>query len=128
MQNCLRHLWTIALCLLFASPAFSQVSGQAPEYSDSDKKKIAELEQKPETKARIQRLWDDKRRADLQFIYRLNIDERTHTNNDKKQDFATNGRIPGHSTTIPCCSVTSMQWDSGLYQRIRRTCTPSNSS
>jgi hypothetical protein len=88
MQNCLRHLWTLALCLLLASPAFSQ--GQAPEYSDSDKKKIAELEQKPETKAKIQRRWDDKRREDLQFIYRLNINDRTNTKNDKEQAFATN--------------------------------------
>jgi hypothetical protein len=92
MQNCLRHLWTLTLCLLFVSSAFSQKSqspGQGPGYSDSDKKKIAELEQKPEVKARIQHQWDGKRREDLQFIYRLNIDDRTHTKNDKDQDFAT---------------------------------------
>lgn len=86
MQNCRSHLVPLALCLVFACSAF----GQTPEYSDSDKKKIAELEQKPETKAKIQRRWDDRRREDLQFIYRLNIDDRTHTKNDKEQEFASN--------------------------------------
>jgi hypothetical protein len=45
----------------------------APQYSDADKKKIAEIEQRPEIKEAIQEAWDAKRRADLEYIYNLNL-------------------------------------------------------
>lgn len=44
----------------------------APQYSDADKKKIADIEQRPEIKDAIQQAWDAKRRADLEYIYNLN--------------------------------------------------------
>ena len=45
---------------------------QAPTYSDADKKKMAEIEQRPEIKEAIQEKWDAKRRADIEFIYNVN--------------------------------------------------------
>jgi hypothetical protein len=47
-------------------------SAQAPELSDSDKKKLAEIEQRPEVKDRIAQAWEAKRRADLEFAFNVN--------------------------------------------------------
>jgi len=48
------------------------VSDQPPELSDSDKKKMAEIGQRPEVKDRIQTAWDEQRRNDLDFAYNVN--------------------------------------------------------
>ena len=56
--------------------AFAQkptpVAEKAPDYSDADKKKMAEIEQRPEIKDAIQAAWDDKRRLDIDYIYNIN--------------------------------------------------------
>ena len=59
-----------------AGYAFSQTpaaSTTAPQFSDSDKKKIAELEQRPEIKDQIQQAWDERRLKDLDYVYNLNL-------------------------------------------------------
>jgi predicted Zn-dependent protease len=60
---------------------------KAPEFSDSDKKKMAEIEQRPEIKDAIQAAWDDKRRADIDYIY--NINSSAHFSDLSGPEFAT---------------------------------------
>jgi Zn-dependent protease with chaperone function len=79
----------LLLNVLAIAPALNAQADGAPQYSDSDKRKMAEIEQKPEVKASIQKHWDDKRREDLQFIYRLNINDRRSSANDRDQHYAT---------------------------------------
>jgi len=55
-----------------ASPD-ARTSDQPPEYSDADKKKLADIADRPEVKAEIQRRWDRKRAEDLEFAYNLNL-------------------------------------------------------
>ncbi|MGA1983198.1 MAG: M48 family metalloprotease [Acidobacteriaceae bacterium] len=70
-----------------AAPAPAAGSEKAPEYSDADKKKMAEIEQRPEIKDAIQNAWDAKRRADLDFIYNINSSARF--NDMSGPEFAT---------------------------------------
>jgi hypothetical protein len=49
---------------------------QAPTFSDADKKKMAEIEQRPEIKEAIQVAWDLKRKNDIEFIYNVNTSSR----------------------------------------------------
>ena len=51
-------------------------SALAPTYTDADKKKIAEIEQRPELKDDLQAKWDDRRRKDLDYIYNVNSSAR----------------------------------------------------
>ncbi len=60
---------------------------KAPEFSDSDKKKMAEIEQRPEIKDAIQNAWDEKRRQDIDYIY--NINSSAHFNDMSGPEFAT---------------------------------------
>jgi hypothetical protein len=62
-------------------------SDKAPEFSDSDKKKMAEIEQRPEIKDAIQAAWDDKRRKDIDYIY--NINSSAHFADMSGPEFAT---------------------------------------
>src|SRR5215469_7928167 len=48
------------------------LSDQPPELTENDKKKMAEIEQRPEVKDRIQAAWSDQRRNDLDFAYNVN--------------------------------------------------------
>jgi Peptidase family M48 len=60
---------------LFSACAIAQMPGSAavaPQYNDADKKKIAEIEQRPEVKDEIQAQWDEVRRRDLNYIYNIN--------------------------------------------------------
>ncbi len=66
------------------SPAPSSV---APQYSDADKKKIAEIEQRPEVKDEIQAAWDEVRRRDLNYIY--NVNSSAHFADLSGPEFAT---------------------------------------
>jgi hypothetical protein len=60
--------------LLFAiSPLFAQT---ATEYNDKDKKKLAEIAQRPEVIKRIQDTWDAHRRADMEFAFNVNQSSR----------------------------------------------------
>jgi Peptidase family M48 len=78
----------IALCVLslaYSASCFGQfgglikkkekppeVSDKAPEYSDSDKAKMAEIAQRPAVQDEIQRRWDELRTSDLQTAYAVN--------------------------------------------------------
>ncbi len=60
---------------LLSACAIAQMPGTAavaPQYNDADKKKIAEIEQRPEVKDEIQAQWDEVRRRDLNYIYNIN--------------------------------------------------------
>ena len=75
----LRIISSCALLILLGAPAFAQKPKnpeKAPEYSDADKKKIAEIEQRPEIKDEIAKAWDDKRSKDLDYIYNVNASAR----------------------------------------------------
>ena len=60
---------------------------KAPEFSDADKKKMAEIEQRPEIKDAIQAAWDKKRREDIDYIY--NINSSAHFSDLSGPEFAT---------------------------------------
>ncbi len=59
-------LWTI-------SPLLAQT---ATEFNDKDKKKLAEIAQRPEVIHRIQETWDAHRRADMEFAFNVNQSSR----------------------------------------------------
>lgn len=50
-----------------------RASDLPPEYSDADKKKMAEIADRPEVKEKIQARWDARRRSDLMYAYNLNL-------------------------------------------------------
>ena len=54
----------------------TQVSDKPPEFSESDKKKLAEIEERPEVKDEIQATWDAMRRQQLEFVYVVNSSTR----------------------------------------------------
>jgi hypothetical protein len=60
---------------------------KAPDFSDVDKKKMAEIEQRPEIKEQIQNAWDEKRRADIDYAY--NINSSAHFSDLSGPEFAT---------------------------------------
>jgi hypothetical protein len=76
----------LASCLTFAQKPNSNPE-KAPEFSDADKKKMADLEQRPEIKDLIQNAWDEKRRQDIDYIY--NINSSAHFNDMSGPEFAT---------------------------------------
>jgi len=94
---------SLAFCVLALSGAFAfaqqkdksnpdktpaaATSEKAPTFSDDDKKKMAELEQRPEIKDAIQAAWDEKRRADIDYIY--NINSSAHFSDMSGPEFAT---------------------------------------
>ncbi|MFZ2021715.1 MAG: M48 family metalloprotease [Terracidiphilus sp.] len=75
LQRCVRF---VLLSTLAALPAIGQTpkaSTTPPQYSDADKKKIAEIEQRPEIQDRIRTEWESRRRQDLDYLYNLNLSE-----------------------------------------------------
>jgi hypothetical protein len=68
-----------------AAPAAT--SDKAPDYTDADKKKMAEIEQRPEIRDAIQNAWDEKRRQDIDYIY--NINSSAHFSDMSGPEFAT---------------------------------------
>ena len=57
------------LLLLLALPALAQTESQ---YSDKDKKKMAEIAQRPEVQAKIAQTWADVQRREMQYAYNVN--------------------------------------------------------
>ncbi len=57
-----------------AAPAAAPMplSFRAPRFSDDDRKKMAEIEQRPEIKAQIDEAWGSRRKADMDYVYLLN--------------------------------------------------------
>jgi hypothetical protein len=84
---------TLAFCVLAftGALAFAQKPNsnpeKAPEISDADKKKMADLEQRSQVKESIQAAWDIKRRADIDYIY--NINSSAHFSDVSGPEFAT---------------------------------------
>ena len=84
---------TLAFCVLAVTGAlaFAQKPNsnpeKAPEFSDADKKKMADLEQRSQVKESIQAAWDIKRRADIDYIY--NINSSAHFSDVSGPEFAT---------------------------------------
>ena len=84
---------TLAFCVLAftGALAFAQKPNsnpeKAPEFSDADKKKMADLEQRSQVKESIQAAWDIKRRADIDYIY--NINSSAHFSDVSGPEFAT---------------------------------------
>jgi len=90
MRNLQARVTAIALLSLlgpYASPQMPAPSALAPQYSDADKKKIAEIEQRSETKDQIQTQWDERRRRDIDYIY--NINSSAHFSDVSGPEFAT---------------------------------------
>ncbi len=56
-------------------PKPSATSDKAPEYSDSDKAKMAEIAQRPAVQDEIQLAWNDIRKKDLRTAYSINQTE-----------------------------------------------------
>jgi uncharacterized membrane protein len=67
--------FAMMLCTLLGalSPLLAQT---ATEYNDKDKKKLAEIAQRPEVIHRIQETWDAHRRADMEFAFNVNQSSR----------------------------------------------------
>jgi hypothetical protein len=90
MRTFLSKATSVALLGLFSSYVFPQMpvaTSVAPQYNDADKKKIAEIEQRPEIKDEIQTQWDDRRRKDIEYIY--NINSSAHFGDTSGPEFAT---------------------------------------
>jgi hypothetical protein len=80
----------VLLSALALLPAFGEPpkpSNTIPQYSDEDKKKLAEIQQRPEIRDQIQAAWDNKRRADLEYLYNLNAS--AHFGDVSGPEFAT---------------------------------------
>lgn len=84
---------TLAFCVLAftGALAFAQKPNsnpeKTPEFSDTDKKRMADLEQRSQVKESIQAAWDIKRRADIDYIY--NINSSAHFSDVSGPEFAT---------------------------------------
>lgn len=79
MKNRPSRITAIAVLSLLApycAPQMPAPSAVAPQYNDADKKKIAEIEQRPEIKDQIQTQWDERRRKDIDYIYNVNSSAR----------------------------------------------------
>ena len=70
-----------------AAATAKPASDKAPDFSDADKKKLAEIEQRPEIKDAIQAAWDEKRRRDIDYAY--NINSSAHFSDMSGPEFAT---------------------------------------
>lgn len=55
-----------------AAAAPMPLSFRAPKFTDDDRKKMAEIEQRPEVKAQIDAAWGSRRKADMDYVYLLN--------------------------------------------------------
>jgi hypothetical protein len=66
----------VLLCVLFGALAPLLAQQTATEYTDKDKKKLAEIAQRPEVIRRIQDTWDAHRRADMEFAFNVNQSSR----------------------------------------------------
>ena len=55
-----------------AAAAPTPLSFRAPKFTDDDRKKMAEIEQRPEVKAQIDTAWAARRKADMDYVYLLN--------------------------------------------------------
>jgi hypothetical protein len=100
MRNSFKLSFAFCVLALSGSVAFAQKPNtsaaapkptsnpeKAPEFSDADKKKMADIEQRPEIKDAIQAAWDEKRRQDIDYAY--NINSSAHFGDVSGPEFAT---------------------------------------
>jgi tetratricopeptide (TPR) repeat protein len=87
LQSKLTAIALLSLLSSYALPQMPAPSAVAPQYNDSDKKKIAEIEQRPDIKDEIQAQWDERRRRDMDYIY--NINSSAHFSDLSGPEFAT---------------------------------------
>jgi predicted Zn-dependent protease len=64
------------VCALACTLSPLRAQQTATEYSDKDKKELAEIAQRPEVIHRIQETWDARRRADMEFAFNVNQSSR----------------------------------------------------
>ncbi|HXE07487.1 MAG TPA: M48 family metalloprotease [Acidobacteriaceae bacterium] len=78
-----------------AAAAPMPLSYRAPKFSDDDRKKMAEIEQRPEIKAAIENAWAARRKADMDYVYLLNSTARfTDTTGPEYTTFVShNGQL-----------------------------------
>ena len=69
-----RRLITLSMMLFFLASAPAQTK---TEYSEKDKKKMAEIAQRPEVKQKIDEQWAAVRRRDMVFAYTVNSSSRS---------------------------------------------------
>jgi hypothetical protein len=90
MISFLRRALLLVLVLMCTLPAGAQLGGlgkkkasgpsdHAPELSDADKKKMAEIESRPDVQALIRATWDEVRRKDLEYAFAVNSSIRYST-------------------------------------------------
>lgn len=84
VRRLLITLSTLLLAVTFTLPGYGQFGGllgkkkpqeasdKPPEYSESDKKSLAEIAERPAIQEEIQKQWDERRRADLHTAYGIN--------------------------------------------------------
>jgi len=65
------------LCLAMVICWVSAIAQTKTEYSDKDKKKMAEIAQRPEVKSRIDEAWSAVKRRDMVFAYNVNSSSRS---------------------------------------------------
>src|ERR1700675_729199 len=63
----------LGMLVCVSSPLLAQT---ATEFNDKDKKKLADIAQRPEVIHRIQETWDAHRRADMEFAFNVNQSSR----------------------------------------------------
>jgi outer membrane lipoprotein SlyB len=64
------------ICALTCTISPLRAQQTATEYNDKDKKKLAEIAQRPEVIRRIQDVWDSRRRQDMEFAFNVNQSSR----------------------------------------------------
>jgi predicted Zn-dependent protease len=64
------------VCALTCTVSPLRAQQTATEYNDKDKKKLAEIAQRPEVIHRIQETWDGRRRQDMEFAFNVNQSSR----------------------------------------------------
>jgi outer membrane lipoprotein SlyB len=64
------------LCTLACAMPPVRAQQTATEYNDKDKKKLAEIAQRPEVIKHIQDVWDARRRQDMEFAFNVNQSSR----------------------------------------------------
>ncbi len=73
MKATLQRALVLLAALWLAAPA---AVAQKQELTEKDKKKMAEIAQRPEVQQRINEAWDKMREQDMQFAYNVNITTR----------------------------------------------------
>ena len=97
-------VFSLLLFVLFLSlPGYGQLGGllgkkkpqepsdKPPEYSEADKKMLAEIAERPAIQDEVQKQWDERRRADLQSAFNINQTVSWAITTDPMQSHAISG-------------------------------------